>query len=114
MVLRANLHARSVTRHWIALAGRDQRNLILLSPYLTARIAEKVAARSEKSTCRIFTVFTAENFATGASSLSTIKTLVSNGYSLFHIEGLHAKAVLGEGGVAVGSQNLTAQGARNK
>lgn len=50
----------------------------------------------------------------GSSSLATLKNLIDQGHSLYHVERLHAKIVLVPGEFAsLGSQNLTGGGIKN-
>jgi len=63
----------------------------------------------------VYTAFSVELFASGASSIRTLRRLIELGYKLFEIPRLHAKLVLVSGQfVSIGSQNLTANGIRNR
>lgn len=90
------------------------RGVIILSPYLTSRTAESVIGPADAVTAEVLTTFDAETFATGGSSLRTLKELMRRGFKLRALDRLHAKVVVTETEVFVGSQNLTAAGTRNK
>lgn len=84
-------------------------------PYLTSGTAEAVLRGADPRICEIYTIFSAENFARGSSSLKTLKLLHKREFSLYHLPRLHAKAVIVSGLFAsIGSQNLTRQGGRNR
>ena len=68
-----------------------------------------------QSRCQIYTRFSVEDFASGSSSLSTLKVLLAGGYPVYEIERLHAKLVAASGSFAsIGSQNLTFNGVNNR
>lgn len=108
----------SVDRIWkkeLAQAAAKAAKVIICSPYLTSQTADTVISRAPAEHCEIYTRFSVEDFAAGSSSLRTLKNLLKRGYEFFAIDGLHAKIVLVSGCfVSVGSQNLTAQGTRNR
>src|SRR5258708_2141043 len=100
------------TRRWrqvIRAAG----DLVAFSPYITqSEVTDALAAKGER--CSLYTVASVENLASGASSLSCLRALVSAGVRVYHLLGLHAKMLLVPGRVVtVGSQNFTAAGDRN-
>lgn len=86
----------------------------MTSPYLTSDAAEKVIGQADPATSVVLTTFDAETFASGGSSLGTLTKLLKAGYNVRALERLHAKLVVTERAVFVGSQNLTAAGTRNK
>ena len=85
-----------------------------ISPYLTSKTAEEIITRFEPESSDIYTVFTLENFASGASSINTVSKLMSSGHRVFHIPELHAKMVIAKNFATIGSQNLTRGGSKNK
>src|SRR5438105_1150845 len=106
---------RNIVRRWQNEVGRQAERVLVLMPYLTSTTAETVLRGANPEICEIYTVFSAENFAAGSSSIKTIKSLHQKGFSLYHLPNLHAKAVIVSGSFAsIGSQNLTVQGARNR
>src|SRR4051812_20475419 len=101
-----------VCRRWKKESEQADR-VVVLSPYLT-HAAEKIL-ETPGGRCEVYTVFQAENFVSGASSIHTLLKLKEHGCSLFHLPDLHAKIVLVPGQFAsIGSQNLTRRGKRNK
>jgi hypothetical protein len=105
-------HARGVHRIWKKAVSDCGADLLVFSPYLTSGIAESVLGRSAKA--QVHTVFDVENFASGASSLSTLRAIIKAGHALFHVQKLHAKVVLDpKRFVSIGSQNITRGGTRN-
>jgi hypothetical protein len=99
----------NIAPKWAATARSTNGASVFLSPYLTSTTAETVL-RNLKVKARIYTLFKAENFASGASSLGTLRKLVVDGHLLFHLEGLHAKVALFDDVGSIGSQNLTRGG----
>jgi hypothetical protein len=100
----------NVHRTWKTAVRDCQADLRVFSPYLTSRVAESVMG---DAATEVHTVFDVENFASGASSLRTLRALIEAGHALFHLPGLHAKLVLDRQGFAsVGSQNITHGGTR--
>jgi len=94
---------------WLSKARKSSTPLTILSPYLSGNDARLLVAN--KPSARIYTLFDLEVFASGASSLDLVASLVTNGSQVFHLENLHAKVVMNEDGfVCLGSQNLTRRG----
>lgn len=95
-----------VSNKWKSATARAD-SLTVLSPYITS-------SAFIKSEGNVYTSFTAENFITGASSIGALRRLLKKGCQLFHVENLHAKIVMTENFISVGSQNQTNQGQNNK
>ncbi|WP_420996539.1 phospholipase D-like domain-containing protein [Cupriavidus sp. 30B13] len=122
MIRRLKVKLTSVAT-WLQTAGvakiwrsevNEQPSVVVLSPYLTSRTADEVIAAAA-GPARIYTLFKAELFATGASSIRTLRRLAEAGHELYELEDLHAKVVLVEGRFAsVGSQNLTSGGTKRR
>lgn len=89
-------------------------NLIVASPYLTSNVAENMLQAANPATVIILTTFRAENFASGASSLETLRRMIAAGFRLHHIDNLHAKVISSPCFCFVGSQNLTLGGNHNR
>jgi hypothetical protein len=109
----ADIYLTDVSRRWKrAIRGADR--VIVLSPYLSKTV-ETVLGSLDGGRCEVYTVFRAENFVSGASSLHTMIRLRERGCALYHLDDLHAKIVLVPGSfVSIGSQNATRRGTRNK
>ena len=106
---------RSIDRRWRKELGRAAPGAKVFSPFITSNTAESVTAQLDGRTSEIHTVFKVELFAMGSSSLATLRNLINQGHSLYHVDGLHAKIVLIPGEFAsLGSQNLTRGGIVNK
>lgn len=106
-------YLKNIAKIWRREIAASAEVKYVFSPYLTSRTAESVL--SEADLCEIHTLFSAELFCSRASSLKTLKNLMSSGHKVFHLPGLHAKIVLVPGAFAsIGSQNLTHGGTRNK
>lgn len=103
---------RNIVRRWKAEVTRTQEEVVVLSPYVTSPTAHTVlAARQAGLKCRLFTLFNADLFLSGASSASTLRRLKSAGVALFAVTDLHAKIIIAMPHFAsIGSQNLTASG----
>lgn len=105
----------SVDRRWKKELMQATGRVVFCSPYLTPRTAEAVITSTMTGQSEIYTRFCVDDFASGASSLRTLRHLLEKGYQVFEIPRLHAKIVLISGRfVSIGSQNLTANGVRNK
>ncbi|MEC4722770.1 phospholipase D-like domain-containing protein [Noviherbaspirillum sp. CPCC 100848] len=88
---------------------------MICSPYLTPRTALSVIQASSPERCEIYTRFSIEDFASGASSLPVLKSILQDGYAVFEVQALHAKILLASKQFAsIGSQNMTARGVRNR
>lgn len=103
----------SLTRRWQSgLVGGSPSHIF--SPFVTSNTAERVLDHIEGD-CELYTVFSPDNFVTGASSIGCLRKLAGKGCRIYHVEGLHAKVALGGPEFAtIGSQNLTAGGERHK
>jgi phosphatidylserine/phosphatidylglycerophosphate/cardiolipin synthase-like enzyme len=115
-VLRTQVLTDTVPAARRALAAAPPGRAILASPYLTSgdeALAEAVIGAGDPSRTVVLTTFDAMTFATGGSSLATLRSLLKL-CDLRSLPSLHAKVVLTEGAQIVGSQNLTLQGTRNK
>jgi len=109
-------YLKSVDRRWKKEVSQARGKVLILSPYLTSKTAELVLENLDSiENCEIYTVFSINNFVSGASSLRTIKSLFKVGFKLYHLPRLHAKIIIGsQSFVSIGSQNLTRNGVRNK
>ena len=111
------LYVKSIANRWRKEMRRATAKAYILSPYITSSTADSVLAHLGESACHpeIYTTFSAELFASKASSLRTLKAMVDKEYPLYHLPNLHAKIILIPGTFAsIGSQNLTLAGTRNK
>src|SRR5262249_16925224 len=88
--------------------------VLAFSPFVTPPCAARILL-SSFGQLELYTVVSAENFATGASSLGLLKKLLDNQVPIYHLHDLHAKILLVPGhAVTVGSQNMTQAGKRNR
>lgn len=102
-----------LTRRWQSglVGGSPSR---IFSPFVTSETAERVLGHLGGD-CELYTVFSPDNFVTGASSIGCLRKLAGKGCHIYHVEGLHAKVTLGGPEFAtIGSQNLTAGGEQHK
>ena len=102
-----------LTRRWQSglVGGSPSR---IFSPFVTSETAERVLGHLGGN-CELYTVFSPDNFVTGASSIGCLRKLAGKGCRIYHVEGLHAKVTLGGPEFAtIGSQNLTAGGEQHK
>jgi hypothetical protein len=105
------IHANAA-RAWSKAAGACDGKAVLISPYITSSVAQTLARQSRAS---IYTLFDAELFARGSSSLSSLERLLREGAELYFVPNLHAKVMLfGDAAASVGSQNLTRRGTQSK
>ena len=111
----SEVYLRSIDRRWKKELETANGKVTILSPYLTSSTAEAIITKVPSTNCEVYTLFSVENFASGASSIKTLRNLFDAGYALFHLPRLHAKIVLvSERLATIGSQNLTANGIRNR
>lgn len=109
------LFLKDISPLWVEEFAKPAKRKVIFTPYLTSDTAETVVGGCAAGVCEIYTVFSVELFATGASSLKTLRALMNKGHRLFHLAGLHAKLFLIPGAFAsIGSQNLTWGGTRNR
>lgn len=110
-----DFYLRSVHKRWQHALATSRERVVVCSPYLTPKTALTVIEAAPPERCAIYTRFSVEDFASGASSLQVLDALLKNGYAAFEVAGLHAKILLASGHFAsIGSQNLTARGVRNR
>jgi hypothetical protein len=106
---------RSIVRRWQSEIAASKAQVSIFSPYLTSNTADIVLAGAAPDRCKVFTRFEAEDFASGASSLFTLRRLCERGFVVYSVPSLHAKVVIVAGKFAsIGSQNLTSGGTRNR
>ncbi|MEA5596650.1 phospholipase D-like domain-containing protein [Rivularia sp. UHCC 0363] len=111
----SDYYLKNISRRWKIEVNKATDKVIIVSPYLTSKTAELIIDNSVDRQYEIYTVFSVQNFASGASSLKTLKRLSDRGCKLYHLPRLHAKMILIPGSFAsIGSQNLTRNGTRNK
>lgn len=109
------LYLRSIDRRWRKELGAQPPTALAFSPYITPTTGESILTKLEGGKCDVYTRFEADLFASGASSIATLKKLLHHGHGLFHLPELHAKIVLiPERFASVGSQNITHRGIRNR
>jgi hypothetical protein len=103
-----------VARRWRrAIEAADR--VIIFSPFITLGAVSFVFGEKLPRQCDVYTVFRAEYFACGSSSLDALRHLLKMGARLYQVRLLHAKVLIVPGQFAsVGSQNLTGQGRRNR
>jgi hypothetical protein len=89
-------------------------DIVVASPYLTSNVAENILEAATPATVAILTTFKAENFVLGASSLETLRRMITAGFRLYHLDNLHAKVISSPSFCFVGSQNLTLGGEHNR
>ncbi|MGK7944952.1 MAG: DUF3825 domain-containing protein [Microcystaceae cyanobacterium] len=109
-------YLKSIDRRWKKEIRQTNNEILLLSPYITSKTAELILETiKNKDLCKIYTVFSLENFMTGHSSIKTINHLSQRGYKLFHVHRLNANIILILNlFVSIGSQSLNRRGVKNK
>ncbi|WP_459574232.1 phospholipase D-like domain-containing protein [Cupriavidus sp. 8B] len=106
----ATIYRKELATRWASAASPS--GIHAFSPYLTSGTADEVFSGGAAF---VYTLFTPEVFASGASSLPTLRALVEAGHAVFEVADLHAKVMLGQKGfVSIGSQNITNAGTRNR
>lgn len=94
--------------------ARAPKNVRIYSPYLTSDVAETVIKAADQTTAQVFTTFKAETFATGGSSIETLRSVFDSQFQIFSVPDLHAKIVITDCAILIGSQNLTRGGTKNR
>lgn len=103
-----------VTHHWSKAVATAEEEVVAFFPYVTSiQVINKIP---DSVRLHLYTVFSIENFASGASCFHVLKKIFRRpDTSVYHLEGLHAKLVFVDDElVSVGSQNLTARGKKNR
>jgi phosphatidylserine/phosphatidylglycerophosphate/cardiolipin synthase-like enzyme len=114
MSLDRKIYVRSVIRRAKEEIKNAPNKVLVFSPYLTSNTAETVVHYAIQDNSEIYTTFRAETFASGGSSLKTIRKLHEMGLKIYCLAKLHAKIVLTDKVAIVGSQNLTRGGTLNQ
>src|SRR5581483_516001 len=110
-LIRQHYYLGSIHRRWRSELRKARERVVVLSPYLTSPMAKSVLECAPRGICEIYTILSLENFATGASSINTLKTLQEHKYAVYELGNLHAKIIIVDGSFAsIGSQNLTKKG----
>ena len=113
-LIRQHYYLGSIHRRWRSELRKARERVVVLSPYLTSPMAKSVLECAPRGICEIYTILSLENFATGASSINTLKTLQEHKYAVYELGNLHAKIIIVDGSFAsIGSQNLTKKGSLN-
>lgn len=99
---------RKVAALWRDKAKASSSPLVILSPFITGALCRSLV--KGKANVKIFTRFDVGLFASGGSSLDELEKLLKDGHQLFQVNDLHAKVVMDESFVTIGSQNLTKRG----
>lgn len=108
-------YLKSIDRRWKKESANSVESVLFLSPYVTSNTAALVLKNADPKISQLHTVFSFYNFASGASSVATLRRLKEKGCKIFHLEGLHAKISINDKSFAsIGSQNLTLRGTKNK
>lgn len=109
------IHCRNVAGVWRGSLKQCGAVARVFSPYLTSGLAEEVLDSDQPANVEVHTRFDIEAFASGASSLATVRLLVERNYPLYDVPRLHAKVFEHPQGFAtIGSQNLTQRGTLNR
>jgi len=97
--------SNNLKSHWKNTIENES-SVLIFSPYLTDLLLE-VCDGNESNIKAIYTKFSLNDFVTGASSIGVIRSLINLGIDLYYCNDLHAKVVLAEESVTIGSQNCT-------
>lgn len=107
----AKFAAREILPKSLLKLAADSDTLWAASPYVTDTRLYKDSNGSDQ---KLYTSFDAMNFISGASSIKTLRKLLSQSVQLYQVVDLHAKVILiDHQHFALGSQNLTYKGRRN-
>ncbi len=103
----------NVASSWARIIRNAKQQLLVFTPYLTSLKVLRAAAPTVRM--RIYTEFSAELFASGASSLAAVKEMAKRrNTEVYWLPGLHAKIIVVDNRCfSLGSQNVTAKGERN-
>lgn len=82
---------RSIDRRWRKELGSESTAAKIFSPFITSNTAESITAHLNGSASQIHTVFKAELFAMGSSSLVTLKKLIDQGHPSIMLSGCTRK-----------------------
>lgn len=102
---------RNVASVWRCAFSKAQSRVIVFSPYLTST----TVLRHVASPLSVYTEFSVELFASGASSFRVLREITEwEDTEVFWLPNLHAKImIVDEDMLTIGSQNMTTRGERN-
>jgi len=97
---------------WLFQAGKDtDGDLLLASPFLSYDVCKRLAQIGGPDTARtLFTCLDPSAVANGYMSIDGLLQLIESGFSVRHVDRLHAKAFLFGSRGFLGSANLTGAG----
>ena len=110
--MKNSFYLRNISKRWKKEVTESE-SCIILSPYVSSQTAENVLLSGSNNEIKLYTLFEAELFLSNASSLKTLRCLLDKGVEIYQLDNLHAKIVLAENFVSIGSQNLTSKGRLN-
>src|SRR5258708_35534286 len=85
------IYCRNVAGIWSGTLKQCGAIARIFSPYLTSSLAEQVLDSDQPTKVEVHTRFDIEAFASGASSIATLRLLVERKYPLYDVPRLHAK-----------------------
>jgi hypothetical protein len=107
-----SIYLRNISKRWKKEVSGSN-DCIVLSPYVTSQTADNVLLSDKPQKAKLYTLFEAELFIANSSSLKTLRHLLNAGIEIYKLDNLHAKIVLADGFISIGSQNLTSRGRKN-
>lgn len=101
---------KDLTKTWQSQVQATKTQVTVLSPYITKNATLGSLAQAP---AKIYTLFQVRDFASGASDINVLTSLLEARHEVYELKGLHAKVIMDEDGfTTLGSQNLTGRGAK--
>lgn len=109
------IYLKSIVKVWQKEISKAQEKVEIFTPFLDANGLDLILTNTKNIKVIIYTLFSIKNLALKTSSLKAIRRLLDLGYSVNHIDDLHANILIIDNNIiTIGSQNLTYQGRNNK
>ncbi len=110
-----DFRAHDLFDDWKDLVGSASQSINIFTPYLDDTIIDILEVAGSEIHITIFTCLDGDNLFQRGYQINTLKQLITKGYSVKNLEGLHAKIiVIDQTKVSLGSQNFTKRGRKNK
>jgi hypothetical protein len=76
-------YLKSIARRWKREVEAATECVVLFFPFITVKVAKHVLGGKLPLRCKVYTTFRAEHFASGASSLDALRTLIDMGIEVY-------------------------------
>lgn len=111
----SDLHFSDVTESWFEIINelQEDEEVYIFSPYITGTVIEELYEQAKSKNFRLVTKLDVRAYLSGSLDLDVLRRLIYSGVKVFHHSKLHAKMLLTQHIIVVGSQNFTKGGRTN-